>query len=65
MRDYYGFEGSEYNYTKIVFSRQSKVDSAMTAVTAGPGKSASQIYFYDWSENYRYKEANIFNEGVF
>lgn len=33
--------------------RQSKVDSAMTAVSAGPGKSASQIYFYDWSENYR------------
>ena len=25
----------------------------MTAVSAGPGKSASQIYFYDWSENYR------------
>jgi len=33
--------------------RQSKVDSAMTAVSAGPGKSASQIYFYDWSDNYR------------
>ena len=29
------------------------MDSAMTAVSAGPGKSASQIYFYDWSENYR------------
>ena len=25
----------------------------MTAVSAGPGKSASQIYFYDWSDNYR------------
>ena len=25
----------------------------MTAVSAGPGKSASQIFFYDWSDNYR------------
>ena len=33
--------------------RSSKVDTAMTAVSAGPGKSASQIYFYDWSDNYR------------
>lgn len=33
--------------------RSSKVDTAMTAVRAGPGKSASQIYFYDWSDNYR------------
>ena len=33
--------------------RQSKVDSAMTAVSAGAGKSASQIFFYDWSDNYR------------
>ena len=33
--------------------RQSKVDTAMTAVSAGPGKSASQIFFYDWSDNYR------------
>ena len=33
--------------------RTSKVDTAMTAVSAGPGKSASQIYFYDWSDNYR------------
>ena len=31
----------------------SKVDTAMTAVSAGPGKSASQIFFYDWSDNYR------------
>ena len=34
-------------------TRQSKMDTAMTAVSAGPGKSASQIFFYDWSENYR------------
>ena len=33
--------------------RQSRVDSAMTAVSAGAGKSASQIFFYDWSDNYR------------
>ena len=33
--------------------RLSKVDTAMTAVSAGPGKSASQIFFYDWSDNYR------------
>jgi len=33
--------------------RMSKVDTAMTAVSAGPGKSASQIFFYDWSDNYR------------
>ena len=25
----------------------------MTAVSAGAGKSASQIFFYDWSDNYR------------
>ena len=30
-----------------------QVDTAMTAVSAGPGKSASQIFFYDWSDNYR------------
>lgn len=36
-----------------ILRRQSKVDSAMTAVSAGPGRSASQIYFYDWSDNYR------------
>ena len=28
----------------------------MTAVSAGPGKSASQIYFYDWSDNYRFDQ---------
>ena len=28
----------------------------MTAVSAGPGKSASQIYFYDWSDNYRFQQ---------
>ena len=33
--------------------RAVKVDTAMTAVSAGPGKSASQIFFYDWSDNYR------------
>jgi len=33
--------------------RISRVDSAMTAVSAGAGKSASQIFFYDWSDNYR------------
>ena len=33
--------------------RASRVDSAMTAVSAGAGKSASQIFFYDWSDNYR------------
>ena len=33
--------------------RLSKVDTATTAVSAGPGKSASQIFFYDWSDNYR------------
>ena len=32
---------------------QLQVDTAMTAVSAGPGKSASQIFFYDWSDNYR------------
>ena len=37
----------------LLFLRASKVDTAMTAVSAGPGKSASQIYFYDWSDNYR------------
>ena len=36
------------------YRKPSKVDSAMTAVSAGPGKSASQIYFYDWSDNYRF-----------
>ena len=37
----------------MLFCRANKVDTAMTAVSAGPGKSASQIYFYDWSDNYR------------
>ena len=52
----------EYNCIHLAFlkflivRRQSKVDSAMTAVSAGPGKSASQIYFYDWSDNYRYSQ---------
>ena len=39
--------------TAVERERSTKVDTAMTAVSAGPGKSASQIYFYDWSDNYR------------
>ena len=46
-------KASSDKYKGSIFRRQSKVDSAMTAVSAGPGKSASQIYFYDWSDNYR------------
>ena len=38
---------------KSKFEDVLQVDTAMTAVSAGPGKSASQIFFYDWSDNYR------------
>ena len=38
---------------KYKFKDMLQVDTAMTAVSAGPGKSASQIFFYDWSDNYR------------
>ena len=38
---------------KYKFTDMLQVDTAMTAVSAGPGKSASQIFFYDWSDNYR------------
>ncbi|XP_023347413.1 uncharacterized protein LOC111716201 [Eurytemora carolleeae] len=33
--------------------RESRLDTALTSVTAGQGKTSSQIFFYDWSENYR------------
>ena len=39
--------------TSVDIDKMFQVDTAMTAVSAGPGKSASQIFFYDWSDNYR------------